>query len=463
MFDQLTTRFNDLFSKFGRKGKLTEANIQEAIREVKLALLEADVNYKVVKEFVENVGKTAVGEKVLRSVSPGQMFIKIVYDELVRVMGGEGSSVSLRKGRLSLLLCGLQGSGKTTTAAKIALKYKKDYRFLLVSTDVYRPAAMEQLKVLCEQAGVAFFEEALKIKKPVDIVRKAKRYADKNGYNGIIVDTAGRLHLDEELMEELIKISKVVKFDETYFVADATAGQVIAETVSAFHEKLDLTGLVLTKFDSDTRGGAALSVKAVTGKPICFTGTGEKLEDMELFYPERIASRILGKGDILTLIENTQQLVDEEEAARLEKKLKKNSFNLEDFRDQLRKIRKMGSLSKIMEMMPGMGAMKKANVDDRELVKIEAIINSMTPFERKNTNILSGSRKQRIARGSGTTILDVNKLLSKFQNMKKMMKKLSKNPQIFDKFQGNDIASGGMPGFPGGLPGDGFPGMKPPF
>jgi len=463
MFEQLTTRFNDLFSKFGRKGKITESNIQDAIREVKLALLEADVNYKVVKEFVENVGKQAVGERVLRSVSAGQMFIKIVYDELVRVMGGEGSTVSLRKGRLALLLCGLQGSGKTTTAAKIALRYKKDYRFLLVSTDLYRPAAMEQLKVLCDQVGVAFFDEALKIKKPVNIVRKAKRYADRNGYNGIIVDTAGRMHLDDELMEELVRISRVIKFDETYFVADATVGQVIAETVSAFHEKLLLTGLVLTKFDSDTRGGAALSMKAVTGKPISFAGTGEKLEEMELFYPERVASRILGKGDILTLIENTRQVVDEEEARRLEKKLKKNSFNLEDFRDQLRKIRQMGSLSRIMQLMPGMGAMKKANVNDKELVKIEAIINSMTAFERKNTSILSGSRKQRIARGSGTTILDVSRLLTKFQNMKKMMKKMSKNPQIFDKFSGNDIVSGGMPEIPGGLPGDGFPGMKPPF
>lgn len=455
MFDQLTARFTELFSRLGGRGRLTEANIQEGLKEVKLALLEADVNYKVVKEFTERVGEAAIGEQVLKSVSPGQMFIKVVYDELVRTMGGAGSTLSLRKGRLSLLLCGLQGSGKTTTAAKIAEKYKKDYRFLLVSTDVYRPAAMEQLKILAAQAGVAFFDEALKLKKPLDIVRKAKQHADRNGYNGLIVDTAGRLDINAELMDELVKISKAVPFDETFFVADATAGQVIADTVASFHNKVALTGLVLTKFDSDTRGGAALSVKAVTGKPITFIGTGEKITDLELFYPDRIASRILGKGDILTLIENTQQVVDEEDARRLEEKFKKNSFNLEDFRDQLRKIRKMGSLSKIMELLPGMGAMKKTNLDEKELTRVEAIIDSMTVFERKNVNILSASRKQRIARGSGTTILDINKLLGRFQDMKKMMKKLSKNPEIFDKFAGSD--TGDLPGMPleGTFPGRG--------
>jgi len=446
MFDQLTTRFTKIFSNIGNKGRLTEAKLQEGVREVRLALLEADVNFKVVKEFVDRVSNTAIGETILKSITPAQQFIKVVYDEMVKTMGGEGSSVHFRKGKLNILLSGLQGSGKTTTAAKLALRFKKDYRFLLVSTDVYRPAAMEQLKILAETAGVAFFDQALKIKKPLDIVKKAKAYASQNGYNGIIVDTAGRLDIDTELMKELKQISKILKFDETFFVADATAGQMIADTVSVFHDQIDLSGLILTKFDSDTRGGAALSVKAVTGKPIAFIGTGEKIEDMELFYPERIASRILGKGDILTLIENTQNVIDEEEAKKLEDKFKKNKFDLEDFRDQIKKIRKMGSLSKIMDMMPGMGGMKKADMDDKELVRIEAIINSMTPFERKNINILNGNRRKRIATGSGTTVLDVNKLLNKFNSMKKMMKKMSKNPKILDKFQESGMPDGGMPG-----------------
>ncbi len=289
MFEQLTARISGILESFGNK-KLTEANVREGMREVRLALLEADVAVRVVDEFVESATTKALGEAILRSVSPTQQFIKVIYDELVRVMGGAGQQFALRKGKLNILLCGLQGSGKTTTAAKIALMHKKQYRFLLVSADTYRPAAMEQLKILAAQAGVGFFEQGMKLKNPVDIVRKARSYADENGYNGLIIDTAGRMEVDEAMMKEIQQISKLVKFDETFFVADATAGQSIIQTVSAFHEQLHLTGLVLTKFDSDTRGGAALSVKAVTGKPIAWVGTGEKLEDFEIFYPDRIAS-----------------------------------------------------------------------------------------------------------------------------------------------------------------------------
>ena len=445
MFDQLTKRLADVFTLMGKKGKLSEENIQDGIRQVKLALLEADVNFKVVKSFISRVEKIALGEKVLKSITPAQQFIKIVHDQLVETMGGEGSvDLDFRKSRLNILLCGLQGSGKTTTAAKIALKFKKDFRFLLVSTDVYRPAAIQQLQVLAKEAGVAFFDEALNIRKPLDIVKKAKKYAEKNGYNGIIVDTAGRLEIDSELMKELLQISKVIDFNEVLFVADSTAGQAIAETVQGFHNSVELTGLVITKFDSDTRGGAALSVREVTGKPVKFTGTGEKIEDLELFFPERVASRILGQGDILSLVENAQEHIDEEDVKKLEKKIKKNKFDLEDFRDQIRKIKKMGSLSKIMEMLPGIKG-KQANVDDKELIRIEAIINSMTPFERSNTNILNGSRRKRIATGSGTTVFDVNRMVNKFIDMKKMMKKFSKNPKLLENIGNQGIPNIRMP------------------
>jgi len=438
MFNQLSESLNNLFSKFG-KGKLTEESISEGVREVRLALLEADVNHAVVGEFIKNVTAKAIGDKLIKAVRPSQQFIKIVHDELISTMGGEGSSVKLKKGAVNILMTGLQGSGKTTTAAKIAYKYKKNYRFLLVSADTYRPAAMEQLKVMAEKAGVDFFEQSFKIKKAVDIVKKAKNYAEMHGYNGIIVDTAGRTEVDDEMMRELTKMSKVMKFNETYFVADSTAGQAIADTVKVFHEKLNLSGLILTKFDSDTRGGAALSVKSVTGKPISFMGTGEKLEDLDLFYPERIASRILGKGDVLTLIENAQNVIHEDEVKKLEKRLKKNQFTLADFRDQMLKMKKMGSLSKIVEMIPGAGSIDKSKLDDGEITRVVAIIDSMTAFERRNSLIINGNRKKRVAKGSGTTVRDVNQLLSKFNDMKKMMRKMSKNPAILDKFQVGDM------------------------
>ncbi|HOG64696.1 MAG TPA: signal recognition particle protein [Spirochaetota bacterium] len=438
MFEQLTARISGILGSFGNK-KLTEANVREGMREVRLALLEADVAVRVVDEFVESATTKALGEEILRSVSPTQQFIKVIYDELVRVMGGAGQQFALRKGKLNILLCGLQGSGKTTTAAKIALMHKKQYRFLLVSADTYRPAAMEQLKILAAQAGVGFFEQGMKLKNPVDIVRKARSYADENGYNGLIIDTAGRMEVDEAMMKEIQQISKLVKFDETFFVADATAGQSIVQTVSAFHEQLHLTGLVLTKFDSDTRGGAALSVKAVTGKPIAWVGTGEKLEDFEIFYPDRIASRILGKGDILTLIENAQKVIEAEDAKKLEEKFRANDFNLEDFRDQIARLRKMGPLSKVMGMLPGVDAEKQKDFNERDLIRIEAIINSMTKFERRNVNILGPTRRKRIAKGSGTTLAEVNRVLTRFQDMKRMMKKLSKNPQMFDRFSEADM------------------------
>ncbi len=438
MFEQLTARISGILGSFGNK-KLTESNVRDGMREVRLALLEADVAVKVVDDFIENATAKALGEEILRSVSPTQQFIKVIYDELVRVMGGAGQQFALRKGKLNILLCGLQGSGKTTTAAKIALMHKKQYRFLLVSADTYRPAAMEQLRILAGQAGVGFFEQGMKLNNPIEIVRKARSFADENGYNGLIIDTAGRMEVDDAMMKEIQQISKLVKFDETFFVADATAGQSIVQTVSAFHAQLNLTGLVLTKFDSDTRGGAALSVKAVTGKPIAWVGTGEKLEDFEIFYPERIASRILGKGDILTLIENAQKVIEAEDAKKLEEKFRNNEFNLEDFRDQIARLRKMGPLSKVMGMLPGVDAEKQKDFNDRELIRIEAIINSMTRFERSNVNILGPTRRKRIAKGSGTTLAEVNRMLTRFQDMKRMMKKLSKNPQMFDRFNEADM------------------------
>ncbi len=438
MFEQLTARISGILGSFGNK-KLTESNVRDGMREVRLALLEADVAVKVVDDFIENATAKALGEEILRSVSPTQQFIKVIYDELVRVMGGAGQQFSLRKGKLNILLCGLQGSGKTTTAAKIALMHKKQYRFLLVSADTYRPAAMEQLRILAGQAGVGFFEQGMKLNNPIEIVRKARSFADENGYNGLIIDTAGRMEVDDAMMKEIQQISKLVKFDETFFVADATAGQSIVQTVSAFHAQFNLTGLVLTKFDSDTRGGAALSVKAVTGKPIAWVGTGEKLEDFEIFYPERIASRILGKGDILTLIENAQKVIEAEDAKKLEEKFRNNEFNLEDFRDQIARLRKMGPLSKVMGMLPGVDAEKQKDFNDRELIRIEAIINSMTRFERSNVNILGPTRRKRIAKGSGTTLAEVNRMLTRFQDMKRMMKKLSKNPQMFDRFNEADM------------------------
>lgn len=442
MFEQLTARISAILGGFGNK-KLTESNVRDGMREVRLALLEADVAVTVVDDFIEKATAKALGEEILRSISPTQQFIKVIYDELVRVMGGAGQQFSLRKGKLNILLCGLQGSGKTTTAAKIALMHKKQYRFLLVSADTYRPAAMEQLKVLAAQAGVGFFEQGMKLNNPLEIVRKARSFADENGYNGLIIDTAGRMEVDEAMMKEIQQISKLIKFDETFFVADATAGQSIVQTVSAFHAQLNLTGLVLTKFDSDTRGGAALSVKAVTGKPIAWVGVGEKLEDFEIFYPERIASRILGKGDILTLIENAQKVIEAEDAKKLEEKFRANEFNLEDFRDQIARLRKMGPLSKVMGMLPGVSAEKQKDFNERELIRIEAIINSMTRFERGNVNILGPTRRKRIAKGSGTTLAEVNRMLTRFQDMKRMMKKLSKNPQMFDRFTGADMQ--GMP------------------
>jgi signal recognition particle subunit SRP54 len=436
MFEQLTERLGNVFGRFGNK-RLTAENIQEGMREVRLALLEADVALKVVDDFVASVSEKALGESVLRAVSPTQQFIKVVYDHLVSLMGGAGQQFSLRKGRFNLLLCGLQGSGKTTTAAKIALLNKKNYRFLLVSADTYRPAAMEQLKILSAQAGVGFFEQGMKLKNPVDIVKKAKHFADQNGYNGLIVDTAGRMEIDQNMMKELQQISKIVKFDESFFVADSTAGQSIVNTVSAFHNQLELTGIVLTKFDSDTRGGAALSVKAVTGKPIVYVGTGEKLDDIEVFHPDRIASRILGKGDVLTLIESAQKVINEEDAQKLGEKILNNEFNLEDFRDQIGKLRKMGPLSKVMGMLPGMEGMRQKEMDDKDLIRTEAIINSMTNFERRNVNVLGPSRRKRIAKGSGTTLADVNRMLNRFQDMRRMMKKMSKNPSMFDRFNGD--------------------------
>ena len=449
MFDNLTEKFDSVFKKLRGHGRLTEENIQEALREVRLVLLEADVNFRVVKDFVASVRERAVGQDVLKSLTPAQQVIKIVRDELGRLMGEEGENRLDLASRppVPIMLCGLQGAGKTTTCGKLALKLRKEKRNpLLVPADIYRPAAIEQLKTVGRQLGIAVFD-SLPGQDPVRICEEARRYAELNGYDTLILDTAGRLHVDEELMQELVRIKASLAPREVLFVADAMTGQDAVNVAQSFNEKLDISGVILTKLDGDARGGAALSIRAVTGKPIKLVGLGEKMDALETFHPDRMAQRILGMGDVLSLIEKAEAVIDRDQAAVLEQKLRKEGFTLETFRNQLQSIKKMGSMESLLKMIPGAGkALKEAKgaqLPDKELKKIEAIINSMTPGERQNHRILNGSRRMRIARGSGTTVQDVNQLVKRFTEAQKMMKKMQQlGPKGLKGLMGR---GGGMP------------------
>ena len=430
MFESLSEKLSRTFKKLRGQGRLTEKNIEEALKEVRMALLEADVNYKVVKKFVEDIRQGAMGQEVLDSLTPGQQVIKIVHEELIRLMGGTRQELDLT-GRtpFTLMLVGLQGSGKTTTAGKLALHLRKKGRNpYLVPADIYRPAAIEQLKKLGSQLGIPVHDTD-KNRKPEDTCQEALALAGTAGADILILDTAGRLHIDDELMAELVRIKQRVSPTEILLVADAMTGQDAVNVAKHFNDLLDISGVILTKMEGDARGGAALSVKAVTDKPIKFIGVGEKLDALEPFFPDRLASRILGMGDMLSLIEKAQEEFDEKEALKLAKKLKKREFDLEDFLGQLRQLKKLGSLEQIMGMIPGLGQLKQLKnmkPDEKELGRVEAIINSMTREERGNYKIINGSRRKRIALGSGTTIQDVNRLLKNFAQTKKMMENLTR-------------------------------------
>jgi signal recognition particle subunit SRP54 len=429
MFESLSDKLQSVFKKIRGQGTLSEANMQEALREVRLALLEADVHYKVVKDFVESVRAKALGQEVLQSLSPGQQLVKIVHDELVRLMGEGERKLELSGSPANLMLVGLQGSGKTTTAGKLARWLGEQGRRVgLVPADIYRPAAVEQVFQLCKMLGVPAFEP-IREENPVQICVRAQAWARQQGLDTLVLDTAGRLHIDEPLMEELRKIKAAIAPKESLLVVDAMTGQDAVQIAQAFKEKLDITGVILTKLDGDARGGAALSIRAVTLRPIVLVGVGEKLDALEVFHPDRMASRILGMGDVLTLIEKAQAAYDEKKAKELERKLRKEEFSLEDLLEQIRQVRKMGSLEDLVKMIPGVGRVKgmlDPTGGEGELKKMEAIICSMTREERLNHNILNGSRRLRIAKGSGTTVQDVNRLVKNYLEMRKMMKKMGK-------------------------------------
>ena len=429
MFENLTEKLDGIFKKLKSRGRLDEENIKESLKEIRMALLEADVNFRVVKDFVEDVRVKAVGQEVLESLTPGQQVVKIVHDRLVELMGGAGSQWLKLADRFPnpVMLVGLQGCGKTTSAAKLArLTMEQGRRTALVSTDVYRPAAIDQLRVLGESLGAGVLQPA-DTRDPVEISRRAMTEAESLGYEVLILDTAGRLHIDQAMMDELLRIKREINPSEILLVADAMTGQDAVQVAQKFNEALAIDGVILTKMDGDARGGAALSLRAVTGKPIKFVGVGEKTDALEVFHPERMASRILGMGDILTLVEKAQAAIDVKEAQELQKKIRKDTFTLEDFRDQLQKMRKMGSLKDMLGMIPGLGklkALKDVDPDEKELVRTMAIIDSMTKKERANYQIIDGSRRKRIARGSGTSVQDVNRLLKNYVEMRKMMKKM---------------------------------------
>jgi signal recognition particle subunit SRP54 len=426
MFTELSDKLELVFKKLRGHGKLTEANVKEAMKEVRIALLEADVNFRVVKQFIKDVTARALGQEVLKSISPGQQIVKIVYDELVETLGGQAQPLVLASSPPTIIvLVGLQGSGKTTMCGKLARHFRKDNKSpLLVAADIYRPAAVDQLKTLGRDIDIPVFHVD---KKPPVISRKALEYAADNNHDIVIIDTAGRLHIDDALMQELEEIKKVAGPHEILLIADAMTGQDAVNIASEFNARLDLSGVILTKMDGDARGGAALSIKKVTGKPIKLIGVGEKLEDLEVFHPDRLASRILGMGDVVSLVEKAQENIDAEEAARLEKKLRKETFTLEDFYNQLQQLKKMGPLESLVSMLPGMGgALKGLQIDDSAMEKVESIIQSMTPLERLKPTLIDGSRRRRIAAGSGNTVVDVNRLLKQFRMMQKMIKKISR-------------------------------------
>ncbi len=427
-FEGLTEKLQQTFKKLKGKGKLSERDIKDGMREVKLALLEADVNFLVVKDFISQVSRRAVGSEVMESLTPAQQVIKIVNQELTRLMGEVPSKIVFSpRGSTRIMLVGLQGAGKTTAAAKIGhyLRKHNGKNPLLVACDIYRPAAIKQLHVAGERAGIAVFSMGDRVN-PVDIAKAGINEANNKNNDVIIFDTAGRLHVDEELMEEIVRMKESINPDEILLVVDAMTGQDAVNVAEAFNKKIGIDGVVLTKLDGDTRGGAALSVKAVTGKPVKFAGTGEKIEDLEQFYPDRMASRILGMGDMLTLIEKAQQNFDEKKAMELEKKMRSQQFTLEDFLEQLKQVRNMGPVDQLMGMIPGFrpAGAGPVSIDEKQLVKLEAIINSMTPGERRDPSIIKAGRKKRIAAGSGTDIQDVNRLLKQFEQTKKLMKQI---------------------------------------
>lgn len=430
MFDNLSDRLNTVFKKLKGHGKLTEKNIDESLKEVRMALLEADAHYKVVKKLIGDIKERAIGQEVMTSLTPAQQVIKIVKDELTALMGKENEGLTLSgPSPVSIMLVGLQGSGKTTTAGKLATLLKKQGRKpYLVPVDVYRPAAIVQLQKLAKEIAIPVFPSSNDMD-PVQICREAKGAASAEGCDTLILDTAGRLHVDEELMAELVNIKNTLQPSDILLVADAMTGQDAVNIAQSFDKALDIGGVVLSKMDGDARGGAALSIRAIIDKPIKFIGVGEKLNELEPFHPDRVASRILGMGDMLSFIEKAQDSMDEKKAAALEKKLRKNEFSLEDFRDQMSQVRKMGSLNDLIKMIPGVAQskqLKNLQVDDHELVRIEGIINSMTPAERRNYNIINGSRRKRIAKGSGNSVQNVNKLLKNYAQVLKMMKKINK-------------------------------------
>ena len=425
LFSSLSEKFNHIFSKLTKRGRLTELEIKEAMREVRIALLEADVNYMVAKDFVKKVSEKAVGDEVLKSLTPAQQVIKIVRDELTELMSSNHQKLVISPAPPTIIMmCGLQGAGKTTMCAKLGAHLKKSGKKpLLVACDIYRPAAISQLQVVGKQANVEVFERGTQ--NPVKTAKQAIEHAKKQGCDVVILDTAGRLHINEELMNELKNIKKEVQPTEILLVIDAMTGQDAVTVAESFNNALDVTGFILTKLDGDTRGGAALSVKAITGKPIKFTGVGEKIGDIEPFYPDRIASRILGMGDVLSLIEKAQEAVSEEEAKKLEKKFRENSFTFEDYLVQIENMKKMGSLQDILQMIPGLGSkIKNIQIDEKDIAVNKSIIQSMTPEERRNPEIIKASRRQRIAKGSGTTVQQVNSLLRQFEQSKEMMKML---------------------------------------
>ncbi len=436
-FEGLSSRLQEITRKFKGKARVTESDLKEMLREVKLAMLEADVNYKIVKEFMANINEKALGQDVLKSLTPGQQVIKIVKDELVELLGGTESKINFNPNPPTvIMLVGLQGSGKTTTAGKLAnLLRKQGKNPLLVACDVYRPAAIKQLQVVGKQLNIPVFanEES---KDVVHIAKQAMNIAISKLNDVVIIDTAGRLHIDEELMQELKNLKGNLKPYEILLVVDAMTGQDAVNVATSFNEEIGIDGVILTKLDGDTRGGAALSVKKVTGRPIKFAATGEKLSDIEVFHPERMASRILGMGDVLSIIEKAEEAFDEEEALKLEEKLRKQEFDLDDYLTQLRQMKKMGSFSSILKMIPGMNALKDVKIDDKEFVRIEAIICSMTKKEKRNPKLLNGSRRKRIAEGSGTTVQEVNKFMNSFEMTQKMMKKMKTDKGMKNMLKG---------------------------
>ena len=438
MFENLAERLQNTFAKLTGKGKLSEKDIDQAMREIRLALLEADVNYKVVKDFVKDVKEKSMGESVMKSLTPGQMVVKIVRDQMVDLMTDDNRELRYASPSTIILMCGLQGSGKTTHAAKLANYYiKKGKRPLLVACDVYRPAAISQLQILGKKVGADVYQRGSEVS-PVTIAKDAVEMANRSGYNVVIIDTAGRLQIDEKLMEELKSIKESVNVTETLLVVDAMTGQEAVNVAKTFNDDIDISGIILSKMDGDARGGAALSIRAVTGKPIKLVGQGEKIDDLAEFYPDRLVSRILGMGDVLSLIEKAEQNLDQEKAREMEEKLRKAKFDLNDFYDQLQQVKRMGPLQDILSMLPGMNkkAMAGINIDDKQMIRVEAILTSMTDEERKNPDLINGSRRERIAKGSGTSTVMVNRLLKQFRQSKKMMKKLSNMGSRRNPFKG---------------------------